>query len=264
MAGDWIPIRCDLLDDPAVIAVANATGLDEYSVVGRLVKLWGWANRHTVDGNAASVTETFLSRYLDLDGTGAAFVGALVASGWLDRIDGGLRFPKFDRWNSHSAKQRVLTARRVAAHKASGNAKGNAVGNAKGNAPSVSDALPTEEKRREEINTSSPGKPGGKTPGRKPGKPNPLFDAIAEVCGADPATAGGFIGKVSAALAAADPPYTPEDVREFGRRFLTLCPWAVGERTRPELGELQKHIGKIRAAPAIPERRKEDLSALFN
>jgi hypothetical protein len=98
-----------------------------------------------------------------------------------------------------------------------------------------------------------PGDPAGeKTAGEKKPRPrNPLFDAVAEVCAADPATAGSLIGKVCTALSGAEPPYTPEDVREFARRFLELCPWARdGGRTRPEPAELQKHIGKIRASPA--------------
>jgi len=82
---------------------------------------------------------------------------------------------------------------------------------------------------------------------RKPRARNPLFDAIASATGLDPATAGSHIGKTASALAAADPPYTPDDVAAFGRRFLELCPYARGERDRPLVGELQKYIGLLRA-----------------
>jgi hypothetical protein len=85
---------------------------------------------------------------------------------------------------------------------------------------------------------------------KKPRPRNPLFDAIANVTGLDPATAGGFMGTASAALASANPPYTPADVAEFGRRFLDLCPYARGERDRPTVGELQKYIGLLRAGPS--------------
>ena len=90
-----------------------------------------------------------------------------------------------------------------------------------------------------------------KPPRKKPAKLRPrneLFDAVAEVTGSDPVVAASHVGKVAASLAKAEPPYTPDDVRRFAKRFLDLCPWAAGSRTRPELGELQKHIGKIRAA----------------
>jgi hypothetical protein len=85
---------------------------------------------------------------------------------------------------------------------------------------------------------------------KKPRQRNPLYDAIANVTGLDPETAGGCLGTASAALSRADPPYTPADVHEFGRRFLDLCPYARGERDRPSPGELQKYIGLLRAGPS--------------
>ena len=181
MAGDWIPLRCDLGDDPAVIAIATATGLDEFGVVGRLHRLWAWANKHTTTGNARSVTANWVDRYLSAPG----FAAAMVAAGWLADGPNGIEFPRFDRWNSQTAKQRALTARRVANHKARGNGAGNGA--------SVSGALPTEEKekrRGEEKNPPTPqGGEGTKSdPADKPAKPTkpakpkqPAPDAAAAV-----------------------------------------------------------------------------------
>lgn len=143
MAGDWIPMRCDLADDPAVISIAGATGLDEHAVVGRLHRLWSWANTHLTDGNATGVTTVWVDRYLGCVGFGAA----MAKSGWLAETPGGIEFPKFDRWNSQTAKKRALTARRVANHKL----RGNADSNADANAPSVSDALPTGQNNKEQT-----------------------------------------------------------------------------------------------------------------
>lgn len=85
----------------------------------------------------------------------------------------------------------------------------------------------------------------------KPTRPrNELFDAVAEVTGADPVVSGSHVGKLAAALSKAEPPYTAGDVREFARRFLEFCPWAAGERDRPTIGEIQKNIGRIRAGPS--------------
>ena len=39
VAGDWIPMRTDLAEDPAVIAIAAATDLDEFAVVGRPIRV---------------------------------------------------------------------------------------------------------------------------------------------------------------------------------------------------------------------------------
>ena len=252
MAGDWIPMRCDLPEDPAVISIAATLGIDEFAVVGRLHRLWSWANKHTTTGNAPGVTSEWVDRYLSTPG----FAAAMHSAGWLRVRSGGIDFPNFDRWNSQSAKQRALTARRVASHKL----RAADLDNAKGNAHSVSDALPTEQKRTEEkkkvpTEPLSATKPPKK---QREAKPNPLFDAVAEVTGYDPATAGGLLGSVAAALAKATPPYTPDEVREFARQFVVLCPYAVRDgRTRPEPKELQTHIGKLRNAPppAAPPSR---------
>ena len=127
MAGDWIPMRCDLADDPAVIAISTATGLDAYGVVGRLHRIWSWANQHTTNGNAVSVTEKWVDRYTDCDG----FCAAMISAHWLTTTETGFRFPKFDTWNSQSGKKRALTNRRVATHRLK-----------KCNAPSVTKTLP--------------------------------------------------------------------------------------------------------------------------
>lgn len=134
MTPNWLPIRCDLHDDPAVISIAAAVGVDEFAVVGRLVRLWSWANEQLADGNAPGVTVSWIDRYLSLPG----FAMAMVKAGWLTEAEGGVAFPKFDVWNSQGAKRRLLTSKRVQQHRANGNAKSNA--------PSVTgetqDALP--------------------------------------------------------------------------------------------------------------------------
>lgn len=161
MAGDWIKMRVDLYEDPAVIGIAEAVGLDEFAVVGRLHTLWGWADKHTFDGNAASVSVSWINRKLQCDG----FAQAMIVQGWLIANAEGVSLPKFDRHNGKTAKSRALTANRVATHKA----KGNAEDNADGNGDSVTDALPREEKRREENKEQEA--PGGAAPGGAAAQP---------------------------------------------------------------------------------------------
>lgn len=134
MAGDWIPIRVDIDDDPSVIAMARKLGIDEKTVVGGLVKFWGWASRHTRDGNAPSVTELWIDRYMNC----AGWCAAMVEAGWLERVGGqnwldggGFSIPNFDRWNSQTAKARALARNRANKHRQQ-----------KSNAPSVTRALP--------------------------------------------------------------------------------------------------------------------------
>lgn len=107
MAGDWIPMRTDLATDPAVIATACRLELDEDTVVGKLHRLWSWANLHSTDGFVAEVTTAWIDRFLGVEG----FAAALIAVGWLSD-DGGVRIPNYDRYNSNSAKNRLSGARR--------------------------------------------------------------------------------------------------------------------------------------------------------
>lgn len=108
MAGDWIKMRIDLAEDPAVIGMAEALGLDEFAVVGRLHGLWGWADSQSRDGHARGVTEKWIDRKVQRDG----FAAAMVAAGWLLLKDGGIEFPNFDRHNGETAKQRGLATNR--------------------------------------------------------------------------------------------------------------------------------------------------------
>ena len=110
--------------------------------------------------------------------------------------------------------------------------------------------------------TSSDEKKSAKSKAKTPRPPNPLFDAIAEITASDPVTAGGYIGKVAANLGEAKPPYTPEDVREFGRRIAEFCPWLVNPPRPPTLSEVEKFIGKLRHQPPPPaNRRRYDITA---
>ena len=140
-------IDLELPDKPEVHAIAGMLNLDPNTVVGMLIRVWQWFDKHTTDGNAHGVTYSLPDRISGVPGFGEA----MAFVGWLEQHDKTLVMPKFDRHTSESAKQRALTAKRVAKHKA----KTNANGNDDGNAATVKDALPREEKRRK-INTALP------------------------------------------------------------------------------------------------------------
>lgn len=140
MAGDWIKMRVNLDTDPSVIMMAAAFDTDELCIVGRLWKVWAWADQHTADGNAVRVTHSFLDRITNCPG----FAKAMREAGWLEGRDGALTFPQFSRHNGQPAKARALGKDRVEKHR---------------NAPSVTEALP--EKRREELKPPNPPVGGG-------------------------------------------------------------------------------------------------------
>lgn len=108
MAGDWIKVKTDLATDPAVIRTASTLGLAEDMVVGKLCRLWSWANTHTEDGHATGVTLEWLDWFLNCDDFGTA----LVDVGWLDVTDDGVMIPRFERHNGKSAKTRATARER--------------------------------------------------------------------------------------------------------------------------------------------------------
>jgi hypothetical protein len=138
MAGDWIKMRVGLCDDPAVVSIAHALDMDEHAVVGRLHRIWSWADQHLSDGNARGVTQSWIDRYVGAPG----FAKAMQLAGWLRIESDKLVFPNFDRHNLKTGKRRALTAERAAKHRGKRNADSNA--------GTVTESAPTEEKRREE------------------------------------------------------------------------------------------------------------------
>jgi len=139
MAGEWLKFDASTPDKPEVLAITVAMGWDDPDLtVGKLLRVWRWFDQQTIDGNAPGVTSALLDRLLGVTG----LCEAMAKVGWLVINDDGLSLPNFDRHNGKTAKDRALTAKRVANH------KGNAKANAEGNAPTVTKALPREEKKR--------------------------------------------------------------------------------------------------------------------
>lgn len=146
MAGDWMKIELELPDKPEVHAIASMLNIDPDCVVGKLIRVWQWFDKHTTDGNAYGVTYSLPDRISGVTGFGEA----MSFVGWLEQNDKTLSMPKFDRHTSASAKARALTAKRVDKNRS----KSNADSNADTVTESVTSPLAREEKRREDISTS--------------------------------------------------------------------------------------------------------------
>jgi hypothetical protein len=137
MAGDWIKIEVTTPDKPEVHQIAEQLGIDPDAVLGKLIRVWAWADQQTFDGNAVGVTRSLLDRLTGV----AGFAESMVSTGWLINENGSLMFPHFGRHNGKTAKTRALTRKRVQEHR---------------NANVTPTALP-----REEIEKSKKSKPKG-------------------------------------------------------------------------------------------------------
>ena len=129
MAGEWIKMRVDLASDPAVVRIRRATGLDGDAVVGKLHRLWAWADTHTADGCAHGLDADWVDELAGAPG----FAAAMQAAGWLEIGTDGVTFVNFDRHNGQPAKVRALRKTRMERFRG---------------ARSATDAPPEEEKRR--------------------------------------------------------------------------------------------------------------------
>lgn len=137
----WLKFDTATPEKPEVFAITLALGWEDPDLtVGKLLKVWRWFDLHSVDGNAKSVTLALLDRLIGVTGLSQAMVDV----GWLVVSSDGLTLPNFEMHNGKTAKDRALTAKRAAGHRI------NTSSNGKSNAKSVTNALPREEKRREE------------------------------------------------------------------------------------------------------------------
>jgi hypothetical protein len=178
MAGDWIKMRTDLHNDPAVIVMADTLNVSDNEVVGLLLKFWSWATNQLTDGVMTGITESWLDRYVGKKG----FTKSLEKVKWLEKNGDVLVIPKWENHLSKGAKNRSLGAKRQETFK-----KVTQAALPTGNAGTVTrEEKRREEERREEVkpqNQTPPPPAGGLLPGLvsdvppKPAKPDPMADA---------------------------------------------------------------------------------------
>lgn len=154
MASSWIKVEVITPDKPEIFQIAEILNIDPDAVLGKLVRIWAWADQQTVDGNAGSVTKGVLDRIAFITG----FADALIAVGWLAYDGNKLVLPNFERHNGESSKKRALTNRRVAAHRKNETQKVTQ--------SALQKALPEEEEEEEEEvkDKNPPNPPRGRDP----------------------------------------------------------------------------------------------------
>lgn len=113
MAGDWIKMRCNLNDHPKVRKLARMVGQDIFGVVGRLHKIWSWADEHSEDGVVSTTFD-------DIDEVVLCenFASAMSEIGWLEEHGGNVVFVDFNTHNGDSAKKRANSAARASRSRA--------------------------------------------------------------------------------------------------------------------------------------------------
>lgn len=167
MASQWIKVEHVTPDKPEVWKIASATGLSPDAVIGKLLRLWIWADQQSLECHVDGVTFVTLDFLVRHDG----FALAMCRAGWLhDNGDGSVTFPNFERHNGETAKSRGLSQIRQQKHRQKVTDESQ-----KSNAAGVTDALPDEEediKDKEGKPSSSEHSPDG-AGGKPASKPKP-------------------------------------------------------------------------------------------
>lgn len=138
MRRPWIKVEVSTPDKPEICAIASRLRLDEDAVVGKLIRLWSWAELNRVNPNDLNVTKEFLDKLVSKKG----FTEAMIFSGWLGTDGERLFFPNFGKHNGEDSKVRGLTAKRVEKHRK--------------NKLSKNDSIVTQEESREQNASAKP------------------------------------------------------------------------------------------------------------
>lgn len=113
MRRPWIKIETCTPDKPEICSLATHLKIDEDTVVGKLVRLWSWAELNRINPDDLGVTKEFIDKLVGRKG----FAAALEKTGWLIETNEKLSFRNFKRHNSPVAQNKALTAKRVARHR---------------------------------------------------------------------------------------------------------------------------------------------------
>ena len=113
MAGDWLKCNFDLWDHRCVQGVAHALSLDADTVVGKLMRLWAWAQKQTANGRVEPCTVAIVDATARQEG----FALAMESVGWLEVGDGWVRFLRWEKHNGNSAKRRLKESSRKAEYR---------------------------------------------------------------------------------------------------------------------------------------------------
>jgi len=108
VAGEWIPLDCNLGTKPEVLELVDETGLPVEVVCWRLIQLWSWAVLNTADGTIRATPR----RVAVVAGGDEAFWLAVERAGWVSFLSSTLTIAGWDKRFSNAAKARALHARR--------------------------------------------------------------------------------------------------------------------------------------------------------
>jgi hypothetical protein len=158
VAGEWIPIDCNLGTKPEVLELVDVTG-EPVEVVGwRLIQLWSWAAMNTADGQIVATPR----RLAAVAGGDEAFWLAVERVGWISFTGRTMSISGWDRRFSRAAKARATHASRQDSYRR--RSRDGAASQGGDGPPSLQDRTVHDRREEEDIPaapvpTSDPAKP---------------------------------------------------------------------------------------------------------
>jgi hypothetical protein len=113
VAGEWIPLDCNLGTKPEVLELVDETGLPVEAVCWRLIQLWSWAALNSSDGTIRATPR----RVAAVAGGDESFWLAVERVGWVTFLNGTMTIAGWDKKFSRAAKARLEDARRKATNR---------------------------------------------------------------------------------------------------------------------------------------------------
>jgi hypothetical protein len=110
----WIKVEVSTPDKPEINHMARLCKAEHGAVFEGWFRLWAWLDGQTADGHERLCTPEACDRISGVPGMGRA----LAEVGWMEFHDGGALVIGWERHNGQSAKERALTANRVATFRA--------------------------------------------------------------------------------------------------------------------------------------------------
>lgn len=101
MCRGWIKIDAATPDKPEVYLISDILHVDPDAVLGKLVRLWVWADMQTIKGEACCITRQLIDRVVFMPG----FADALIQVGWLRENHCCLSLSDFERHNPQTTKE---------------------------------------------------------------------------------------------------------------------------------------------------------------
>lgn len=270
MAGDWIKMRGTLINSPKLIRLTRelqknpqfrewlapggggaingqivSPSASRTVTLGALTVTWSAAREHGKFVGNDLVMRISVDELDDISGV-PGIGRAMEAVGWAQASEDGtaVTLPNFKEYNVPLSTAERSKAYRGRASAAVTDRHERRHGPSRRERPKSR----VEERRRQSpLDSVANGENSEATPlpsGKKPRARDELFDAVAEITGADPKTTGSHIGKVCADLRKSEPPYTPAEVLRLPD-VLASQGWSVPIT----LGVVVKQIGWVRKPP---------------